>query len=119
MLGNTVVLPHADGNITCIKINQDSYASQYLYKGALSETSVRIRHTKTKATADKPVYERHNVEAITTIYATADAAEYQRKDYYVMERKLGDTDVKQTDALFDLGIASANAFLVSLVNWES
>lgn len=119
MLGNTLVLPHADGNITCIKINQDKYSSEYLCKRTLDEVRVRIRHSKTKASATMPAMERHNVEIVTTTYATADAEEYPRKDYMVIERKLGDADVKQTDAMSDLCIASANAFVVSLLNWES
>lgn len=119
MLANPLVLPHADGDITCIKINQDSYSSEYLAKSALSETRVRIRHTKTKATADRPSYERHNVELVTTVYKTESAAEYQRKTYIVLEQLPSDMDVKLTDCLCDWLIATANANTTSLLNWES
>jgi len=76
MFGNTLVLPHADGNITLIKVNQDSYASEYLYKGTLSQYRVRIRHTKTAQ-----LYDRHNVEVVQTIYAAGEVPESVRKCY--------------------------------------
>lgn len=119
MFGNTLTLPHADGNIVLIKINQDSYASEYLYRGSLSEVRARIRHTKTKASGDRPSYDRHNVEITRTVFATEAAPEYTRKVYVVIEQLPNDSDVKETDALCDWLIATANANTTSLLNWES
>lgn len=119
MFGNTFVIPHADGNITAVKINQDGYASEYLAKASLYEVTVRVRHSKTKATAEKPAYDRHNVEIVQTVYEAAGVAEYQRKVYIVLESLPGDADVKLTDALADWLIATANSNVVSLKAWES
>lgn len=119
MFGNTFVLPHADGNVTCVKVNQDSYASEYLYKGTLSEYRIRIRHTKTTASASKPVKDRHNVEVVQTVYAVDEVPEFERKVYIVLETLPSDSDVKNVDALADWLIATANSNVVSLHGWES
>lgn len=121
MLGDTLTLPHADGNIVCSKINQDAYSSEYLNRSALIETKVKVRHSHVKANAQAgtPAKDRHNVEVTQTIFATAEVAEYQRKFYIVMEQLASDTDVKLADSLCDWLIASADAKLVSLLGWES
>jgi len=122
MFGNTLVLPHADGNITCTKINQDGYASEYLCKRTLDEVRVRIRHTKTKAVtgaSPAPAKDRHNVEVVQTVYAAGETPEYQRKVYVVIEQLPSDVDVKFPDALADWLIASTDASLNSLMAWES
>lgn len=119
MFGNTLVLPRSDGNVTAIKINQDGYSSEYLAKSATSEHRIRIRHTKTKATADRPAYDRHNVEVVETVYETAEAPEHYKKCYVVIEQMPNDTAFIVPDALADWLIASAGANLTSLLNWES
>lgn len=119
MFSNTLVLPHADGNITAVKINQDGYSSEYLYKGTLSQTTIRIRHSKTKASATSPSRDRHNVEVTQLVYATADEAEFTRKVYVVLELMPKDLDIKLADALADWLIATAGANLTSLLAWES
>jgi ABC-type phosphate transport system substrate-binding protein len=119
MFGNTFVLPHADGNITAVKINQDGYSSEYLAKSSLYEMRVRIRHTKVKATANSAEKDRHNVEILRTVYAAGEVPEYTRKVYIVVEGKPSDSDVKDVDALADWLIATANANVTSLLAWES
>lgn len=119
MLGNTLVLPQAGGNITLVKINQDSYSSEYLFRDATSQYRARIRHTKTAAKGGKPAYDRHNFEVVQTIFASGEVAEYERKFYFVIEHLPSDTSVALSDAVADLAIATTNAFLVSLLGWES
>lgn len=119
MFGNTLTIPHADGNIVCVKINQDKYAGEYLCKRTGDEVTVRIRHTKTKATADKAAVDRHNVEFTQTVYATAEVPQFTRKFYVVLEQLPNDSDVKLADAMADWLIATANANITSLINWES
>jgi len=114
MFGDTITLPHADGNIVVNKVNQDSYASEYLYKGTLSEYRVRIRHTKTTK-----LYDRHNVEVVETVYATAEVPEHTRKVYIVIELLPNDSDIKNADALADWLIATSDAALTKLNGWES
>lgn len=119
MLGNTLVLPQSGGDITLIKINQDSYSSEYLFRNATSQYRARIRHTKTAAKNGRPAYDRHNFEVVQTIFASGEVAEYERKFYFVIEHLPSDTSVLLADAVSDLSIASADAFLVSLFGWES
>lgn len=119
MLGNTLVLPLSTGNVTCIKVNQDNYSSEYLFKDATHQVRCRIRHTKTNPTSSRPAYDRHNFEVVETIFAAGAVAEYERKFYFVLEQLPGDVSVVNADGVADLMIASTDAFLVSLMNWES
>lgn len=119
MLSNTLVLPLSSGNVTLVKINQDSYSSEYLFRDATSQFRARIRHTKMAAKNGKPAYDRHNFEVVQTIFAAGEVAEYERKFYYVVEHLPNDTSVVLADGISDLNIATANAFLISLLGWES
>lgn len=120
MLGNTLTLPQAGGDKVLIKINQDAYSSEYLLRATLDEYRARIRHTKVGPTATRP-YEadRHNFEVVQTIFAAGDVPQYERKFYFVIETKPGDVATNLADAVADLMILTANAFLVSLNGWES
>lgn len=119
MLGNTLVLPQSGGDITMTKINQDQYSSEYLFRNSTSQYRARIRHTKTTASNGRPSYDRHNFEVVQTIFAAGDVPEYERKFYFVIEHLPNDTSVAMADAVADLSILSSNAFLVSLLGWES
>jgi hypothetical protein len=114
---STLTLPHADGNIVCTKINQDGYCSEYLARTSVHEYRVKIRHTTRKV--DNVTVDRHNVEIVQTVFAAGEVAEYTRKVYIVLEQQPKDTDVKNTDALADWLIATANVNVTSLLNWES
>jgi len=119
MLGNTLALPVGAGTVTLVKINQDSYSSEYLFRDATSQYRARIRHTKTAAKNGRPSYDRHNFEVVQTIFASGETAEYERKFYFVAEHLPSDTSVALVDAVADLSIATANAFPTSLFGWES
>jgi len=119
MLGNTLVLPQVGGDITLVKINQDAYSSEYMFKNSTSEYRAKIRHTKTNPKNGGATYDRHNFEVVQTIFATAEVAEYQRKFYFVLEVLPSETSKDLPDAVADLMIATSNAFLVSLLGWES
>jgi hypothetical protein len=119
MLGNTLVLPLSTGNVTLVKINQDSYSSEYLFRDSTHSVRARIRHSKVAATALKPTYDRHNFEVLEVVFTAGAVAEYERKFYFVHEHLPGDTSVVLADGIADLAIATSNAFLVSLLGWES
>lgn len=119
MLGNTLVLPVSGGDVTNVKINQDQYSSEYMFRDTTSQYRCKIRHTRTKAAGGKPAYDRHNFEVVQTVFAAGDVAEFERKFYFVWEHLPQDTSVLLGDAVADLVIASSNAFLVSLKGWES
>lgn len=118
MIGNTITINNGAEKVLTL-INQDAYASEYLLKDSASEFRLRIRHSKTKATATRVAMDRHNVELIETVYASGEVPEYERKFYMVIENKPDDLEVKNVDAIADLCIATSNAFLDQLMGWES
>jgi hypothetical protein len=118
MLGNTLVLPISGGDITLVKINQDAYSSEYALRTSTIVWTAKIRHTKVK-TASGLMYDRHNFEVVKTTLATDTVPEFYQKFFFVDERKPGDTVVTLADGVADLMILTSNAFLNSLVQWES
>jgi hypothetical protein len=120
MLAEPFVLPQAGGDISLRRVNQDGFSSEYLFGDATSEYRLKIRHTKTNVTASRPIaYNRHNLEVVQTIFAAGDVPQYERKFYFVLEHKPGDTSVALADAVCDKAIATSNALLVALLQWES
>lgn len=120
MLGNTLTLPLAGGDKVLVKISEQNYSSEYLLRNTLDEYRARIRHTKVGPTTQRP-YEadRHNFEVVHTTFQAGDVPQYERKFYFVIETKPGDTATVLADGVADLMIATSNAFLVSLNGWES
>lgn len=114
MLAEPLVLPHADGNISLVRINNDGFSSVYRYIDATQRVLVHVKHTTMKNGKD-----RHNVEVVQTVFATAEAVEVVRKTYIVFENDASDTDVKLLSALCGWLTASAAANTVKLFNWES
>jgi hypothetical protein len=120
MLGNTLTLPQAGGDKVLVKINQDGYSSEYLLRESTGEYRAKIRHTFVGPTQARPYQaDRHNFEVVQTIFADGDTPQYERKFYFVVESKPGDTATVLADAVADLMILSSNAFLLSLNGWES
>jgi len=119
MLGNTLVLPQVGGDITLVKINQDAYSSEYMFKNSTSQYTAKIRHTKTSPRNGLPALDRHNFEVVQTVFEVGEVAEYQRKFYFVWEVKPSETSKDLADAVVDLMILTSNAFLTSLLGWES
>lgn len=119
MFAEPIVLPHADGNQSLRKINNDNYGSEWLKKNTLDEYRMKIRHSTVtdKVTGQKKA--RRNVEVTQTVYATATVAEYERKVSTTITLLTSDNDVKLADSLCDLMIATADAFLVQLNQDES
>lgn len=116
MIGNTITINNGAAKVLTL-INNDSYSSEYLLKDTLSEFRLKIRHSKTKAGQD-----RHNVELVESVYPTeALPSGRQRKVYFVIENDYDDTtaSVANADAIADLEIATANAFLNQLMGWQS
>ena len=120
MLGNTLTLPQVGGDKVLVKISEQNYSSEYLLRSATDEYRARIRHTKVGPTATRPyTADRHNFEVVQTVFAAGGVEQYERKFYFVIETKPGDTATNLADAVADLMILTSNAFLVSLNGWES
>lgn len=119
MFGNTLVLTVNSVAKTLTKINQDGYASEYLLRDTLDSFRAKIRHTRVTKKGAVTGYDRHNVEVVHTVYATTLVPEIVRKVYLVFEQDTADAMTFEVKALADWLIASSNASIVSLANWES
>lgn len=124
MLSENFTLPQDLGSGATLKVepprvNQDAYSSEYLILGTLSRHRIRVRHSIVKATSVRPAYDRHNVEVVETVYATATEAEFDRKVYFVIENLPSDADN------VDLNIHGLATWLqtgtnmAQLIGWES
>lgn len=118
MFGNTLVLTIGGVATTMVKINQDGYSSEYLFRDATSQVKARIRHTESSSKGS-PKRDRHNVEVVRTIFADGDLPEETQKAYFVMEQSPSDLSIALMSALATWALASSGANLVSLVGWES
>lgn len=119
MLGNTLTLTISSVDFVLTKIREQDYSSEYLFRDSTHQLTARVRHSRTKASATRESYDRHNFEVVETIFKAGDVAEYQRKFYFVQEQLASDTNVALADAVCDWAIASSDAKLVSLLGWES
>jgi len=118
MLGNTLVINDGSSR-TLVKINQDGYSSEYYLRTPTTIYRCFIRHSRTKATATAPSYDRHNVEFVKTTLAVGANPETYQRFYFVDERLPGDTDVTLGDAVADLAIATSNSFLNDIAGWQN
>lgn len=120
MFGNTLTLTIGGVATVMTKIDGgNNYSSEYMFRDSTHQYNVKIRHSRTKASALRPSYDRHNFEVVETIYADGTDPEYQRKFYFVQEQLPSDTDVALADAVCDWAIASTDAALTSMLGWES
>lgn len=101
------------------RINQDSYGSEFLYRGVTEEYRSKIRHSVVNPKGYNVPYDRHNFEVVRTVWATDTVPQYYDKFYIVAERLPSNPDVHMPNAVADLLIASSDAFLVALMSWQS
>lgn len=121
MFGDTLTLTIAGVATVLNRIGDGGvpYSQEYMFRDTTHQVTAKIRHNRTKATALRPAYDRHNFEVVETIFATSTDAEYQRKFYTVQEQLASDTDVDLAAAACVWLTASTNASLTSLLGWES
>lgn len=103
---NPLVISYAGGNKSLVRINQDSYGSEYFLRESTQEFRMRIRHTKESATSTGRV-DRHNVELTRTVYGTGGAADVVQQAYLIYRHDYRDS---LTDA------AEIGATLTTLIN---
>jgi hypothetical protein len=117
MLGNTLTVTIGGAPVVLTKINQDSYASEYLYRDSDEEFTARIRHTKVSKGGVS--YDRHNFELRHKVFATSSAAEINRLTYFVIEQFANDMTIDLPMGCFSFAVATSGSFLTSLSKWES
>jgi hypothetical protein len=103
-----------------VRINQDTYSSEYMLRTATDEFKLNIRNTSRTDKSKKLRVDRHNVELTQTVYPVAPSTRsYFRKAYLVFENEEGDT---LTDPQYIVGALCAfmsNANIQRLINQES
>jgi hypothetical protein len=100
------------------RINQDNYATRYFLHEATQNFTVNIRHSVETSNGSK--VDRHNVEIIQDVFATATAPAISRSAYFVL-RNSGTDDY---DAAGYIGTAVADLLKVAgnmsdLTSWVS
>jgi hypothetical protein len=71
MLGDTISITINAVAKTLVKINQDSYSSEYLLRETDGEYRCKIRHSTDKGQVRGETMDRHNVELTRTVFGTA------------------------------------------------
>lgn len=121
MLGNTIALTIAGVAKTLTLIKSGDYDTEYYLREATLEYRMFIRHSKAKnASSENPSQQdRHNVELQRIIFATSTTPKKVQKTYSVRQLDPGDTVVDLANALASWEVASSNAKLTAMENWES
>lgn len=73
MFANTLTLTIDAVARTLLRVNQDNYGSEYLYKDSVEKITMKIRHS-TETQNSLPV-NRHNVFVERTVYGTVSVPE--------------------------------------------
>lgn len=104
------------------RIGSSGNSSEYLKRTATEEFRLNIRNSSYTDKKRAVLMDRHNVEFLHTIFGIAPAVDTKRKTYFVFENQKGDTldgPVFDAAGLLNWGIATSNAALTKLVNYES
>lgn len=123
MFADPITITVATVDKILVRINQDQYSSEYLLRSTTDEYRLRIRNTSYLDRKRNVLVDRHNVEFSRTIFPVAPATlSTIRKVYTVIENQQGDDptgSVHTARGLFDWLIASSNAAMLKLANFES
>lgn len=120
MFDNTLTLTINAVEKVLVRINQDSYSSEYFLREDTGEFSLRIRNTSYNRKDSGVRVERHNVELLETVFgATVDAAPIIRKAYMVFENDRGDTLDSVEDFVVGMVGFLTGPHIVKMLNRES
>ncbi|UJQ85339.1 MAG: putative coat protein [Leviviridae sp.] len=119
----TITLDGAGGTAKAlVKINQDSYGSEYFLQdaGGLSEFRMKVRHTKETVKNGANPVDRHNVEITQYVYpTTAVPLGRTRQIYVVLRNEPGDDLSLVNDLAESLPYWLTEANITKLLAWES
>lgn len=102
-----------------VRINQDSYGSEYLLKSSTEEFRMKIRHSKEAVSSSGLQFDRHNVELSQVIYATESAAEIRRTIYFVLRTSYNDDPTAVGYLGVALGDLMITQLFTDLTGWQS
>jgi hypothetical protein len=119
----TITLDGSGGTAKAlVKINQDSYGSEYFLQdaGGLSEFRMKIRHTTETVKNGANAVDRHNVEITQYVYPTTLVPLGRTRQIYVVLRNEKGDDLSACNDLFEsLPYWLTEAFITKLLAWES
>jgi len=115
MLGDTITVTVDESPVVLVKINQDYYSAEYLYKDSVGEYRLKVRHSKSGAERK----DRHNAELTYLKYATVNTAEEALKVYFVMEALPSISTLELALALTSWVSANSGEVLEKLEGWQS
>lgn len=101
------------------KINQDGYGSEYLFREALQQTRLRIRHTKGKPNSLGTAIDRHNIRIDEEIFATTTVPAFKRSCSITFENTSNDAAASVDDGGLALFTFLSAANIAKLIGFES
>lgn len=100
-------------------ISRLGMTATYRLQEATGEYVLKIRHTEIAAKGSRSARSRHNVDLTYKVYATPTTAEVVDQFYTVMDMPSGASNVNLANAVSAWLIATSNAALLKLLNFES
>jgi len=101
-----------------VRINQDTYGSEYFLREATQEWRLKIRNTS-YTNASKQLVDRHNFEFVNTVYATSTVPSLVRKIYSVFENVRSDTAADPLNAFVGFVGFMTSGNIQKALNYES
>jgi len=95
------------------------FASDYFFRDATQEVTLRVRHSNESVRSGQPAFERHQLDLVQKVYATTTTPERQYQTYTVIRLpKGGDPDAAEhlVAALCSFSTASV---VDKVVGWQS
>lgn len=74
-----------------VRINQDSYGSTYRLRSATDDITMIVKNSSYLDKKSGQNIDRHTVDIVQTVFATATLPAYKRHTYVVVENQQGDT----------------------------
>lgn len=105
-----------------LRINQDGYGSTYRLRSATDDYTMIVKNSSYKEKGTGRQVDRHTIDILLTVFATATVPEIKRHCYVVVENQLGDTLTDPRDVVVGLLTfltASSGANITKLLNFES
>lgn len=90
----TLTVPVNAVNKVLKRVKQDEYWTQYMLRETLEKWTVNVRHTKEAPNKSGVSFDRHNVEFIHTVFATATTPERNDVTYVVIRNEESDDYTK-------------------------
>jgi hypothetical protein len=105
-----------------VRIGSGNGTAEYLLRSSTEEFRMNIRNTTYTDKKRAVQMDRHNVEFVHTVFGVSPAVDVKRKTYFVFENQKGDTltdPVYDASGLLSWAVASSNAALTKMVNYEA